>query len=223
MRAACRLLLLALLTSPCALADTVYIGDTLYVPLRGGQSTEHRILHRGLRSGTALERLEQNDTTGYTRVRTPGGLEGWLQSQYLVDTPIAAARVEQLDLQLESLEATHQQTLLRLREANELNDSLNQRTESLGLENEQLQADLQQVTALAADVIAIDQQNQQMAEDRQNLLAEINALQRQNESLADESARQWFLWGAGVVLISLLFGFVIGRRIYNRRHSGGWA
>ena len=75
-------------------ADTVYIRDTLYVPLRGGQSTEHRILHRGLRSGTELERLETSEDTGYTRVRTPDGLEGWLQTQYLVEEPIASTRLE---------------------------------------------------------------------------------------------------------------------------------
>ena len=72
-------LILLLATTAELVAETVYIKDTLYVPLRGGQSQGHRILHRGLKSGLKLERLETNDETGYSKVRTEAGLEGWLQ------------------------------------------------------------------------------------------------------------------------------------------------
>ena len=65
------------------LADQVYVRDTLYVQLRGGQSSEHRILHQGIRSGTVLERLEVNEDTGFSRVRTAGGLEGWFKANIL--------------------------------------------------------------------------------------------------------------------------------------------
>lgn len=36
-----------LVVSQFSFADEVYIRDTLYVPLRGGESTKHRIIHRG--------------------------------------------------------------------------------------------------------------------------------------------------------------------------------
>ena len=49
------ILVLAVLAGGAATAKDVYIRDTLYVPLRGGQSTEHRILHRGLRSEEKAE------------------------------------------------------------------------------------------------------------------------------------------------------------------------
>ena len=76
----------ALMTiSQFSLTDEVYIRDTLYVPLREGESSEHRIIHRGIKSGTALERLKINEQTGYTRVQTGKGLEGWLLTQYLVE------------------------------------------------------------------------------------------------------------------------------------------
>ena len=115
---------IALASSAAAIADRVYVRDNLYVPLRGGQSSEHRILHRGLRSGTELERLETNEDSGYTRVRTEGGLEGWLQTQYLVEEPIAAMQLDDMKAQLEQLESEHQQTLLRLRELREANEGL---------------------------------------------------------------------------------------------------
>lgn len=217
------LLLLALATSASAVADRVFIRDTLYVPLRGGQSSEHRILHRGLRSGTELERLEVNDESGYTRVRTDDGLEGWLQTQYLVDEPIASTQLDTMKNQLEALEAEHQQTLLRLRESRELNENLNSSQENLTVEKDELTIELEKITRLSSNVIAIDAENKQLNEDRETLLEEIARLNQENAALSDDSAQDWFLRGAGTVLLGLLFGVWLGRRIYQRRNNSGWA
>jgi len=210
-------------TSQIAFADEVYIRDTLYVPLRGGQSTEYRILHRGLKSGTPLERLETNEETGYTRVRTDDGLEGWLQTQYLVDEPIASTLLEGVKSDMASLDAKHQQTLLSLREAKEAKEALAIEQESLADQNASLVEDLDTITTLSANVVAIDEQNKQLNEDRDALLQEIKNLNELTEALSDDRAQEWFLRGAGTVLLGLLFGFWLGRRIYNKRSSSGWA
>ena len=49
------------------------------------------------------------------------------------------------------------------------------------------------------------------------------ALRNANQELVDTSNLQWFLRGAGVVLASLLVGFLIARRIYHKRTNTGWA
>jgi len=217
------LLLLALSSSASAIAEKVYVRDTLYVPLRGGQSSEHRILHRGLRSGTELERLETNEESGYSRVRTEDGLEGWLQTQYLVEEPIASMQLDGMQDRLASLEAEHQQTLLRLREAREENERLSSSQGNLSAEKDELAKELAQLTELSANTIAIDQENQQLNEDRETLLEEIARLNSENADLSDDDAQDWFLRGAGTVLLGLLFGVWIGRRIYQRRNNSGWA
>ncbi len=213
---------IAIASSAAAIADRVYIRDNLYVPLRGGQSSEHRILHRGLRSGTELERLETNEESGYTRVRTEGGLEGWLQTQYLVEEPIAAMQLDDMQAQLEQLEAEHQQTLLRLRELREANEGLTASQGNLTSEKEELTVELAKITELSSNVIAIDEENKQLNEDRETLLDEIARLNKENDDLSNDSAQDWFLRGAGTVLLGLLFGVWIGRRIYQRRNNSGW-
>lgn len=212
-----------LAVNQASMADEVYVRDTLYVPLRGGQSNEHRILHRGLKSGTALERLETNEETGFSRVRTDNGLEGWLQTQYLVDEPIASSQLESVKSEMVSLDAEHQQTLLSLREAKEVKETLAREQESLTDKNVRLEGELAAITTLSANVIAIDEQNKQLNEDRDALLQEIKDLNDLNEALSDDRAQEWFLRGAGTVLIGLLFGFWLGRRIYNKRSTSGWA
>ena len=208
---------MALLTiSPFSFADEAYIRDTLYVPLRGGQSSEHRIIHRGIKSGTPLERLETNEQTGYTRVRTGKGLEGWLLTQYLVDEPIASTQLDIVKSELQSLDTKHQQTLLSLKEVKEAR-------KVLADQNELLAEDLATITTLSANVVVIDEQNKRLSEERDVLLQKIKNLNELTNALSDDRAQQWFLLGAGVILIGLLFGFWLSRRIYHKRYSGGWA
>ena len=207
----------ALLTiSQFSFADKAYIRDTLYVPLRGGESSEHRILHRGIKSGTPLERLETNEQTGYTRVRTGKGLEGWLLTQYLVDDPIASTQLNIVKSELQSLDTKHQQTLLSLQEVKEAR-------EVLADQNALLVEDLATITTLSANVVVIDDQNKRLSEERDVLLQKVEDLNDLTDALSDDRAQQWFLCGAGVILIGLLFGFWLSRRIYHKRYSGGWA
>jgi len=205
-----------LTTSQFSLADEAYIRDTLYVPLRGGESSEHRIIHRGIKSGTLLERLETNEQTGYTRVRTSKGLEGWLLTQYLVDEPIASTQLDRVKSELQSLDKKHQQTLLSLKEAVE-------EREVLADQNALLTEDLATITTLSANVVVIDEQNKRLSEERDILLQEITDLNELTDVLSDDREQQWFLRGAGIILIGLLIGFWLSRRIYHKRDSGGWA
>ena len=211
-----------LAVSQFSFADEVYIRDILYVPLRGGESTKHRIIHRGIRSGTPLERLQINEQTGFTRVRTANGLEGWLQTQYLVDEPIASTQLDDVKSEMRSLDTLHQQTLLSLRAAKEAKETLTREQQNLADHNARLVEDLATITTLSGNVIAIDEQNKQLSEERDVLLQEINDLNELTDALSDDRAQQWFLRGAGAVLIGLLLGFLLGRRIYHKHYNGGW-
>jgi len=192
------------------------------VPLRGGESTKHKIIHRGIRSGTPLERLQTNEQTGYTRVRTADGLEGWLQTQYLVDEPIASTQLDEVKSEMRSLDKQHQQTLLSLRETREAKESLTREQENLSDQNARLVEDLATITTLSGNVIAIDEKNKQLSEERDALRQQIIDLNELTDALSDDRAQQWFLGGAGVLLIGLLLGFWLGRRIYHKRYNGGW-
>ncbi|MBT7877143.1 MAG: TIGR04211 family SH3 domain-containing protein [Gammaproteobacteria bacterium] len=211
-----------LAVSQFSFADEVYIRDMIYVPLRGGESTKHKIIHRGIRSGTPLERLQTNEQTGYTRVRTADGLEGWLQTQYLVDEPIASTQLDEVKSEMRSLDKQHQQTLLSLRETREAKESLTRKQENLSDRNARLIEDLATITTLSGNVIAIDEKNKQLSEERDALRQQIIDLNELTDALSDDRAQQWFLGGAGVLLIGLLLGFWLGRRIYHKRYNGGW-
>ena len=223
-------LLLVLLLSSAAMmsnervfADQVYIRDILYVPLREGQSNEHTILHKGLKSGTILERLETNEETGYTRIRTNNGLEGWLKTQYIAERPIAQVQLETLKTEMKSLKSRYQQTLLELADAKNTEKTMTIEYDSLKDESITVAENLKAITKLSQDAIATEERNKQLHENNDILLREIKALKASTDAVSERQAQEWFIRGAGAVLSGLIFGFWVGRRIYNKNHQGGWA
>lgn len=213
---------LVLAVTSFAHARTVYIRDTLYVPLRGGQSSEHRIIHRGMRSGTAMELLEQNEDSGYSLVRLEDGLEGWVQTQYLVDEPIARDLLDEARARALELETTSQKNLVLARQLEAERDETAAELDQVRQQLAETKAELDEISTLAADVINIDERNQQLIDERERYEREIDTLLQANNQLQDRAAQDWFMRGAAVIVIALLLGFWVGRRIYHRRYSG-WA
>ena len=204
------------------MAKTVYIRDELYVPLRGGQSTEYRILHKGIKSGTPLELLETNDDTGYSRVRMQDGLEGWLQTQYLQDTPVAADQLKAVQEKLTALQAEHQKTLLQVHDLQSVRDALQQQLTDTKAKLEKTSTDLASLRTMSANVVKINERNKSLEAERQDMQKQIDSLLAENDKLRDTSMQMWFVRGGGVVFVAIIVGFWFGRRVYNRRNSG-WA
>ena len=74
-------------------AQTRYVSDRTIVELRRGPSTEYLIL-RNLEAGAAVQVLEQDSASGYSRVRVQDqGTEGWILTRFLTAEPIARDRL----------------------------------------------------------------------------------------------------------------------------------
>ena len=191
-------------------AETLYISDEFRVPLRSGPSGEHRILHYGLPSGTQLEVLEVDADAGFTRVRLPGGTEGWLPNQYLVGEPIAKIRLTEAEEQIEALEG--------LLEGNEAattladNRELEQANAELLDRNETLADELEGIKQASQEGLALYEANQDLVRLNTNLRAEVDDLLAQRDGLEENVERQWMLIGAGLVLIGLMLGVAIKSR-----------
>ena len=201
-----------------AAADTRYISDLLYVPLRSGPSGEHRIIHWGLPSGLSLEVLEEDESAKFTRVRTEGGMEGWIPSQYLVDEPTAADRLAQAESEIERLESLlggDDSTLAaELEEARQEAQRNAKSAETVVA----LQAQLEEIRRVSASAIATQEENLKLAEANAALRLEREDLEARTEQLRGKVEMWWMLVGGGLVLGGLLIGVWLGSR--SRRRSG---
>ena len=170
-----------------------------------------------------MELLEENSDTGFSLVRMESGLEGWMPTQYLVDQPIAKDLLEQTNDSLNSLLSKHEKALQHIRDIENTLEQTDQTRVSLRAENSKLREELDRITRLSENFIAIDQENNQLRSEQDSLKAMNNSLEEANRKLKDESSRDWFLNGAGVVFVALLFGFWVARSIYQKRDTAGWS
>ena len=218
MRAAVR----TILVCACALgldagAETRYISDVLYVPLRSGPSGEHRIIHYGLPSGTAFEVLGEDESAKFTQVRTENGTEGWIPTQYLVNQPIASARLAQAETEIERLESLLAGDTSTL--AAELEDARNEaaRNAESAETVRELEAQLAEIRRVSASAVATQQENLKLSEANAELRRERDDLIAQTEQLQGDVELRWMLVGGGMVLGGLLIGVWVGSRSRRRR------
>ncbi len=214
-------LMLALLLAPPLLhaEPTRYISDQFEITLRTGASTQNTII-KMLGSGAPVELLEQNPDSGYSRVRTSDGVEGWVITRYLMDAPSARAQLataqNRVSTAKEQVEALAQQVETLKSEKSELQRGKNQLQSELQAANQELG----RIRRTSSKVLEIDEERQQLKQYVRTLERDMQTLRTENEELKDRSARDWFMVGAGVLLLGILTGAILARMRGRRR--GGW-
>jgi len=211
-----------LLGTPSSYAEkTLYIRDTLYVPLRSGQSTQYRIVHKGLPSGTAVIELENNEETGYSLVRTPKGTEGWVQSQYLMDRPSAKNALAQAKVDVQKLTEKNKQLNEQLNALNQKDRSATKNISDLSKNNESLTNELAQIKKISANAITLNSDNSRLLEENQGLKNQVDILTADNQRLNDDKASEEFINGAFAVLIGVMITLAVPRLWPQKRTD--WA
>jgi len=198
------LLILIFLIGPVH-AETRYATDDFTVPVRSGASTRHKIL-RMVSSGTPLVILQTNNEDGYTQIKTPEGTVGWILTRYLMDEPPTREQVAQLEKRMAALESENQ-TLQGEKKA----------LETTRADLTRCSAELAEVRRAASQTLAIEEDNARLQQEMAAINQQLLELETQNISLRDESKRDWFLVGAGVVAGSLLLGLIIPHIPWRRR------
>jgi SH3 domain protein len=197
-------------------AEPGWISDQFEVMLRTGPSTSNAI-ERMLPSGTALEVVERDDESGYSRVRTAAGTEGWVLTRYLMGEPSAREQLTTLAGRLTNANAEGSTLTSQLGAIKGEYDSAKRRIASLEREKQQLENELAEIKRTAANVLTINTQNQELRE--QLTSAEIAAatLGQQNRELSSQTTRYWFMTGALVLVVGMILGLWLPRIRWQRR------
>ena len=200
-----------------------YISDTQYVPLRSGQGTQYRIIHRGLPSGTLLVVGEVNPETGYTQVTTPNGTEGWILSQYLTEEEPARTRLKALLAREELLNSDPDSMRARYVK---LEEDYQQLEEQLGASRsriEQLSSELNEVRRVSASALVLDNSNRKLGEEAEVLKARLEVLEAENRRLQEDGESDAFMNGAFAVLIGAMITLLVSRLRPRQNRSSSWA
>lgn len=212
----CVVLAGVLLGSGVASAQSAWISDEFEVTLRTGPSTTNAI-RVSLSSGTRLEILEQDRDSGYSRVRTGGGTEGWVLTRYLMNEPSAREQLEQLTGQLSNATERGSSLTSQLDAIRGQYSDAEDQIQRLEREKEALSAELAEIRRTAANVLAIDRQNNELQEKVTNSEIEIDRLNEEIRGLSTQSNRNWFITGALVLLGGALLGLILPRMRWQKR------
>jgi SH3 domain protein len=199
-----------------AAAEPAWVSDQFEIMLRTGPSTSNAI-ERMLPSGTALEVLEVDDGTGYSRVRTQAGTEGWVLTRYLMDEPSAREQLAALTSRLTSANAQGSSLTSQLGAIRGEYDAATQRIAQLERDKAALEGELADIRRTAANTLSINEQNRQLREQLQSEEIRSATLEQQNRELTSQTTRYWFMTGAFVLLAGMLLGLWLPRIRWQRR------
>lgn len=179
--------------------QTRYVRDWITLPLRQTQSVESAIVHPGVSSGTALTIVKEDPGSGFTRVRTSDGVEGWIASRHLIAEPTARMQLDKLNTELDNLRKTNSR--LEQEQANVPADqrlAAQQLTQLRG-DNTRLQEELRVLQQAPDNAIQLAQENIDLKKNN-------NAIQTQlddaNKTIAElKSAQNYTLFREGAIAV----------------------
>ena len=204
-----------------AQARTVWVDDKIYLPVRSGAGSQFRIIENAVPSGTAMELLEA-DQGGYSKVRTAKGTEGWVSSQYLSTTPIAATQLKQARQDLETAQADVRQMQDLLESVTGERDNLQNSESSLADRSSELMAELTRIKDIAANSINLERRNGELLQENQKIRNELEVLTAENERMEAGKESDFMLLGAGLVLGGVLLALLIPM-LKPTRKNDNWA
>ncbi|MFT7234963.1 MAG: SH3 domain protein [Methylophagaceae bacterium] len=214
------LLSLILITPLNSLAATTrFVSDKLEITMRNGQGVKFAI-KRMLTSGTKLSILE-TDTTGYTKVRTPGGSEGWVLTRYLTNTPSARNRVASSEQKAANLElelAKSKEEVINLSSQNSTAGSQNMTLKETA---QRLKKELDDLKKTASNAVGLDNENRQLKSKIQQTDHKMQSLISENNALKDSDAKDWFLIGAAVLFGGIILGLMLPKLRLQKKNSWG--
>lgn len=189
--------------------STAYVSDIFYVPLHSGKSTKHRIVHRGLKTGSALTVLKIDKEAGFTMVRTSSGKEGWIQNQFLSNQPIARTLLKDERKQRINLQEKLSSLTNNNKSITKSHGEASKQVKLLSRQNQSLTSELASIKKISSNAINLDISNRELLKKHELLKVKISELQAENARLADKSNRDWFIRGALAVAIGALLAVIL--------------
>ncbi len=205
----------ALVAGPAG-AESAWVSDRFEITLRTGPSTSNAI-QLMVSSGTELEIIEKDSESGYTRVRTRGGTEGWVLSRYLMDEPPAREQLATLTGELTNAESRGSSLNSQLGAIRSQYDDATQRIANLERDKSRIEQDLADIKRTAANAVAIDEQNKEFRQQLATAEIRVATMEQENRELMSQTARYWFMTGALVLTVGFVLGLWLPRIRWQRR------
>jgi SH3 domain protein len=202
-------------TSTAPTGDTRYIRDSLGVNLRSENSDGGKVVAENLRSGTLLQLLQADDKSGFARVRTQGGQEGWLSSRLLQKEPTFEMKYKEAQARLAQLEPGGGSMQPRITEQPRTDEGLRS-------DNSRLAHELDELKTLSAKAVDIDQNNKALIKKNELLQTEVDKLSAENDRLSGQAAREEWTRTLIAITLGVLLTLALPRLVPHKKRYSDW-
>jgi SH3 domain protein len=209
-------LIILVLIAPAAYGEPAWVSDEFEITLRSGPSTSNAI-QLMVGSGMQLEVLEHDPESGYSRVSTLAGTEGWVLSRYLMNERSAREQLEILTSDLTNANSRGTSLGSQLTAIKREYDAANNRIESLEREKAAAEDELAEIRRTAANVLGIDEQNRSLMDQLATAQIRADTLDQENRQLSGQTTRYWFMSGGLLLFVGIILGIWLPRIRWQRR------
>ncbi|MDJ0750402.1 MAG: TIGR04211 family SH3 domain-containing protein [Woeseiaceae bacterium] len=207
---------MSVLLTATASGEPAWVSDQFEITLRSGPSTSNAI-QLMVDSGTRLEVLERDSDSGYSRVQTQGGTEGWVLTRYLMTEPSAREQLQTLTSQLTNANSRGTSLNSQLQAIRAEQNAATREIATLEREKAAVEEELAEIKRTAANVLAINDQNKSLMDQLAAVQIRADTLEQENRNLASQTTRYWFMAGALVLLFGIVLGIWLPRIRWQRR------
>ena len=198
-----------------ASAKPRYISDELIVTVRQGQGN-HTPIIKTIKSGERIDVLEETDT-GYAKIKTSDGTEGWIRTQFLSDEPVAAQKLVKVQDKLAQLDTSNQSLKKELKELRAEKATVDEAHAKLQNEHGVTQKELQHLGKVAANPIMLARENKELTDKYASMSHDLEMLRNEHQVVKDRSRQNWFMAGAGVIILGMVLGLMIPKLRFKRK------
>jgi|TARA_B110000483_G_scaffold182922_1_gene216405 SH3 domain protein len=198
---------------------TRYVSDQLEITMRNGQGVKFAI-KRVLTSGDRLDLIEA-DSSGYSKVRTIEGVEGWVLTRYLMNAPSVRNLVADSAQKVANLELELAETKEELKNVSTKVATSDSKSMALKETSQRFKKELDSLKVMASSSIALSNENIQLKEKIQQTDIRIQGLVLENTAMKNSDSQSWFLTGVAVLLGGIILGLILPRLRLQRKNSWG--
>jgi len=184
-----------------------YVKPSSEVVVRTGKGTDFKVVAM-VKDGAKVDFIEEDES--YTKVRLSNGVEGWMLKRFLSVEPPLIELVESLRNENNELKSEAATVTQKTEELSNALIKAQKKVTGLITERDQFKSDYNTLAQDTADVQKIKQNQLKTAKENETLSVKLAAAQEKNSGLSKDKTLNWFLAGAGVFLIGILFGKMPG-------------
>lgn len=211
-------LFLFILVSSPGYAKTIYVTDSLDLPLRSEESSKGKIISL-LHTGTPLVLLSENNQSGFSKVQLQNGMQGFISTRNTMSKPPNHSKLESTTKDLTTLQVENtalKEELAKTKATITPGTTLEQ---SLSAERDRLDRELLELKRISANQIQVKNERDELKEQLVKATRDFEQLKLESKAMKDGANQDWFLYGGMLSLAGVILGFILPKMAWRRKNS----